>query len=334
MRAVDKLEWHITQRESLTQEHMFSLALNFRDIALRENNNKRTGVMRRFVYLSTGNSKKLKEFIRTFDRYGIEVIQIPELPPNAKKFRHVKLYEKASSNRVNWLISALLTHRTKDLVPIAVLREETCLYKAGTKIFSSRRPGCYADHHSLLKSWSAKPTIKSTDINVVSNSQLSSSNLLKMISINATKSIDMEYDEYSHTTAGTIITLNHNNSSENNMDVYGWDNQFQILATGCTYQEHLRKGLKISSRDMVISAFLKDKVYYKDLKSLAYKTLSLSRPIDFSCDVATHIQEISYYHTPTAVRYGFENMLNHVANEGIFFKAADTRVEANYWQPG
>jgi hypothetical protein len=44
------------------------LALAFRDAALLENAAKRTGAMRRFVYLATTSAPKLAEFERVFDR--------------------------------------------------------------------------------------------------------------------------------------------------------------------------------------------------------------------------------------------------------------------------
>ncbi len=50
------------------------LALAFRDAALAENAAKRTGAMRRFVYLATASKPKLGEFERIFDRFVIFLI--------------------------------------------------------------------------------------------------------------------------------------------------------------------------------------------------------------------------------------------------------------------
>jgi hypothetical protein len=261
------------------------LAVSFRDAALAENIGKRTGAMRRFVYLCTENKRKLEEFVRVFDRYGIEVLQTPKL-------------EVASA-----IVTALLHAKTKELVPVAILREESVLAKPGTNEFSSKRPGVKAEHLSVLHA-----------------QYLNAAGLVSA-------------KEYTHSTQG--VMRQRPALSVWSTEVFDWDDQFELQVTGLTYQEHLqRDGLKISSRDMVISMFLNDRVYYKQLRNLKHHSVILKRPVDISIDVATHVCQEPHYNTPTALSFGLGNMLNHVLNEGIFFKGADTRLMANYWQPG
>jgi hypothetical protein len=89
---------------------------------------------------------------------------------------------------------------------------------------------------------------------------------------------------------------------------------------------------------MVLSAFLQHYIYYKHLKSLQHAPpgllVNLSRPVDFAVDVADFVDAEAMYNEPAVLAVGFGGMLTHVLNEGIFFKAADTRLEANYWQVG
>lgn len=276
------------------------LAVAYTTAALKENEScgKRSGKMRRFVYLLTDNKLKLKEFVRVFDRYGIEVLPFPPLLPEP-------------------FIHALLTEKTADLVPLACLKEDSRLYRPGSTQDSSQRPGALANHFSVLRAWS-----RNTD--PTHTAQSSYGNNSKKSAVKMTK--------YMHTTEGRMCERVM--GVWNTGPVFGWDDQFVLLATGKTYQEHLQGGLKISSRDMVISAYLQDKVYYRQLKNLRHAPVELSRPVDFSVDVASFVQQETLYNTPCAHAYGLVNMLTHVLNEGVFFKGADTRLEANYWQPG
>lgn len=271
--------------------HVNELAAAFGTAALRENEPKRSGKMRRFVYLLTDNKLKLKEFVRVFDRYGIEVLQFPAYLPVP-------------------FIHALLVEKTADLVPLACLKEDSRLYRPGTTEDSSQRPGALANHFSILRAWSRQSA---------STGGGASGRAVTMT-------------KYIHTTAGRMCERVV--GVWNTGPVFGWDDQFVLLATGKTYQEHLQSGLKISSRDMVISAYLEDKVYYKQLKNLKHTPLELNRPVDFNVDVACFVRQESLFNTACAQSYGLVNMLTHVLNEGIFFKGADTRLEANYWQPG
>ena len=131
---------------------------------------------------------------------------------------------------------------------------------------------------------------------------------------------------YHHRTAGKLAEPLKDGKFGGSKNIFGWDDQFYVLGTGKTYHTHRLAGLKISARDMAISAFLKDHVYYKQLRNLQHTPLELSRPVDFDVDVADFVDREQYYNTQVAKEYGLTNMLNHVLNEGIFFKAADTRI--------
>src|SRR5690606_29661114 len=65
-----------------------------------------------------------------------------------------------------------------------------------------------------------------------------------------------------------------------------WDPIFRLRATGLTYGEMRARGRKQSSRDMAISRFLLDRVYYRERVDLAATPRRPTRTIDFADDVA------------------------------------------------
>ena len=137
--AFKRLEAQLSFRgNEIPSVEMVSLVSAFRDAALEENIKKRTGAVRRFVYLCTTSSHKLAEFVSVFDKYGIEVLQVPD-------YYNVKAAEGRKIGRSGVhanVIEALLKEKTKELVPLAVLKEDTSLLKpGGSDIHSSRRPG-------------------------------------------------------------------------------------------------------------------------------------------------------------------------------------------------
>ena len=242
--------------------------------------------MRRWIYLATTNLHKVREFVRIFDRYGVEVLHLPPVGHNQA------------------LIQVLMRLKTPDLIPVAVITECTVLLRPGSRThLSSLRPWIKADHLSTLQAWTMTPKG------------------------------ELVFKEYAHTTKGRFRPHPDVNFSSVG-PVFDWDDRFELLETGKTYQEHREEDLKISSRDMVISQFLADRIYYKSLKTLNHMRLDLKRPVDFDADVAVFVDDEPHYNSAVAVAFGLRSMLNHVLNEGIFFKAASTRIEANYWQPG
>ena len=52
--------------------------------------------------------------------------------------------------------------------------------------------------------------------------------------------------------------------------VFGWDDIFIVESNGMSYQELNESGIKNSSRDMVISAFIKQRIHYKELFNIKF----------------------------------------------------------------
>jgi hypothetical protein len=149
------------------------------------------------------------------DRYGVEVIQTPPLPVEPE------LHDS--------IVEALLALRSPGLVPVAVLREQTCLLRPLPipipippatpatpatphadeatrphaplpldRARSSMRPGVLADHLSRLCVWTRADVSKA-----------------------------VQYREFTHTTHGRIRAQGKSECWSTGA-VFGWDSQFEV----------------------------------------------------------------------------------------------------------
>jgi hypothetical protein len=134
---------------------------------------------------------------------------------------------------------------------------------------------------------------------------------------------------YEYNTEGSIDLTRRSASGS----VFGWDDIF-VLDCGLSYHQLRQYGIKRSSRDMVISDFLRDNVYYKNLLDVEFNKQSPTRVIDFSVNVSEFVKNNKYYNNDLARSYGYRNLQNHVLNFGVFFRAAKNRRQNNYWNPG
>lgn len=113
-----------------------------------------------------------------------------------------------------------------------------------------------------------------------------------------------------------------------------WDPIFRLRATGLTYGEMRARGRKFSARDMAISRFLLDRVYYRRRVDLAATPRSPSRTIDFADDVGAFVAGSRWLGHPALARTGLDRALAAVIDQGVFFRAAKNRREKIYWWPG
>lgn len=313
----------------------------FRDKALQENIFRKTGAsMRRFVYLQTSSVHKWKEHALIFDSlYGIEVLLIPTSLPEPA-------------------LRQLILIRSKVLIPIAIIRETSNLFKDGTSspVLSSLRHGVTAINRSHLRalSWSVseqtyivreyvyetKGTIdlskraghQSTGKRPTSNHQKQSANSQKH-SLNSLSSRSGSTDHLrlstpaqGHLSSATLVS--------SDPTVFSWDDIFVAPHLPYTYHELRQLGFKHSSRDQVISDFIKDTIYYKDRLSLSFSNLSTKRVVDFEARVADLVDENEYYNNSFAVKYGYRRLIEHTINMGAFWRSAQNRRQNTYWCPG
>lgn len=276
----------------------------FRDKALHENRYRKTGTaLRRFVYLLTSNIHKWREHAQIFDSlYGIEVLSVPP-----------SLTEAA--------IKQLLLIRDKALIPVAVIRETSNLYKIGSKSeLSSLRHGVSAVNRSLLRaiSWNVKE--KRYDEREYRHETLGTIDLTRR-----TRSTP-EAPAQGHLSAATLVSPD--------PSVFSWDDIFVAPNLPYTYHELRQMGFKHSARDQVISDFIKDTIHYKDRLSLAFSNISTSRVVDFGVKVSDLVDGNEFYNDPNAVKYGYKRLIEHTLNMGAFWRAAENRRQNTYWCPG
>ncbi|MFT4977946.1 MAG: hypothetical protein ACI8S6_003854 [Myxococcota bacterium] len=113
--------------------------------------------------------------------------------------------------------------------------------------------------------------------------------------------------------------------------VFGWDDVFVSAQTGRTYHE--LRGMKLSARDLVISDFVRDRLWYRQPIQLRWSPSAGSRSIDFSRDPVSFIADHSVYRC-IPDDHPLRRVLANTLEGGLFFRAAKNRREKNYWIPG
>ena len=129
----------------------------------------------------------------------------------------------------------LLPEKIPGLVQLALITETSDLYRSGTNVLSSLHHGVRAIKQSKLIALSMDP-----------------------------KTDEQMIEVFTHSTAGRI-DLRRRKTYDIHSSVFGWDNIFVVEANEMSYQQSKEVGIKHFARDMVISAFLKQLVYYKEL---------------------------------------------------------------------
>jgi adenylate kinase len=141
----------------------------------------------------------------------------------------------------------------------------------------------------------------------------------------------LESTTYRHATEGYIDATRRRAGEPT---VFGWDDVFVVKNTGRTYHELREQGLKVSSRDMVLSEFLYQHIYYRPGINLKFSPREQRRPIDFRNAVGDFVAGNAFLNNPVARRRRLTNVWERVVAEGVFFRAPENRREKNYWLPG
>lgn len=202
----------------------------------------------------------------------------------------------------NEMIQKLLSLGVKGKIVLkAALREVTGLFKPSKKSFehrekSSVRDGVEADNVSKL----------------------------------TVHLLNKEPYTYEYSIRGVI---NLKKQDKNDSTVFGWDDIFEIKGVGKTYHELNIMGLKCSSRNNVISEFVKRSVRYAKNKDFNWFPMNPKRTIDFEVDLAK-LMKTKFFGMDSVKTSGYINVINSVLNDGIHLRCAISRREANYWAPG
>ncbi|MEM9070487.1 MAG: hypothetical protein AAGE52_18420 [Myxococcota bacterium] len=141
---------------------------------------------------------------------------------------------------------------------------------------------------------------------------------------------DGEVEVYTREIRGWLDHTRHEVSDE----VFDWDAIFVVEATGLTYEQMRRRGLKNSVRDLVASDFLLAHLYFAERVDLKWSPQHFAQTVDFRRSVADFLAASPYLERDALARYGLDSLLDHVIAEGVFFRAAESRRQRNYWAPG
>lgn len=122
-------------------------------------------------------------------------------------------------------------------------------------------------------------------------------------------------------------------------EAFGWDDVVVLTSTGKTYQDMLKLRLKFSPRDFNVNRWLIDHVHYKQRKTTNFindRSKGFSNTISFadSESVASFVAQNEFFNNEVAQRSGLSGVFIAVANNGAFFRSAQSRRELNYWLPG
>ncbi len=116
-------------------------------------------------------------------------------------------------------------------------------------------------------------------------------------------------------------------------DVFDWDDIFVSRSTLSSYHEMRERGLKLSARDLVISDFVQEHLWYEERINLRWTPVSAQRSVQFSLDPIAFIDQHAYYRMLPS-EHPLRAILDRLLEDGLFFRSAKNRREKNYWMPG
>lgn len=120
----------------------------------------------------------------------------------------------------------------------------------------------------------------------------------------------------------------------NNVKVFGFDDYFVIDNLNQTYHELKNIGLKLSARDHCIGQFIQKYLHKQILNEWHFNPQNYKNPLELHRDPYEFFESNIYINNEYSQKYGITNMINHVLNEGLFFRANRSNRQANYWFPG
>jgi len=214
---------------------------------------------------------------------------------------------KITINDIQILLS--LKDQTSD--PIAILQEKTALLSYSSKDHNNQEDYVYIDVNTIKE--------KTKCINyseLVVYSLGTDSKIVKKTYETKTKGlIDMSKKS---------IFCN---------DIYGWDDVFIIENCNLTYEELKSRNLKYSSRNMNISKWIEERIYYENKIDLKFNPIYAKRAIDFEIDPYTYIDTHKYFSCQEVKQNHLYSALVKIINDGVFFKSSINRRMNNYWSP-
>lgn len=293
----------------------------YHEQAMKMNQSKQTGNLRRIIYLLSENPKKTVEFVKVMDRYGIEVFRAP-----------------VCLDRPEYIELLLEQSVSKAVKVLAVMKEDSQMVKL---------PEYGATWTSILQVWTlskeGKVVIKQTHQEEQHGrwKYFHAESLARFMWLCISGYMIIKSFHYAPTDfsiqavillALALIPLL---SFRKESLVFGWDDDFfpgELTPFTCHALKEM--GIKVSPRDMNLSWYIQHFIYYTQRLNLNFHPVSMTRVIDFQSPVSAFIQTVPIYQLPTVQKYGFGHLFNRILADGVFFRSAINRREKNYWLPG
>lgn len=125
--------------------------------------------------------------------------------------------------------------------------------------------------------------------------------------------------------------------AQKDLNVFGWDDIFQVQSTGLTYQAMKALRLKRSARDILLGTFAKNHLFYKQRRDLAYAPIT-----PLHGDQTLFFNAIPFLQSHDFFKDVYQDNGSEVSallkwavmKGGVFFRAADNRRLGTYWAPG
>lgn len=116
---------------------------------------------------------------------------------------------------------------------------------------------------------------------------------------------------------------------------FGWDDVFVGSSTGLSYRAAAALGLKSSARDVLLGRFISQELRYASLVTLNFSPLAPRQPVDFGLDPVAFVRSSLAGPALDAFAGGtLDRILGSVLSDGVFFRAAGSRRDRNFWAPG
>jgi inosine/xanthosine triphosphate pyrophosphatase family protein len=161
-------------------------------------------------------------------------------------------------------------------------------------------------------------------------------NITKLTVYSKKDSESYNVQEFEHVSSGFIDLTKKLPTA---LGVFGWDDIFTIVENGKTYYELNLENRKISSRDMVISKYIKvlyinnskERFYYKKRIDLNFQQQNQNTSVDFNKSFQEFFHSNHYLYNENTIKYNITKMFQKVSNSGIVFKSSKNRREKNYF---
>lgn len=254
--------------------------------------------MSRYILFICNNIKKTQEIAKQFDRYNVQVIP------------------------VNWIYNYKCKYNEQqDPDHFATIEERTTLSTSDNRLLDYEQLK-ESDHQLLPVQHNS--VLEYTVYN--KNNSVSQGSITHKV----TGHIDFR-KKLSPSVSSVSCVSSTDKSTEK---VFGFDDIFVLDELFKSYHELKQEDVKICARDHCVSEFIKMFLYRKSLGDWKFNPQKQETPISFEKDPSDVFVNNSCINNITKSNPAIMNMITHVLNNGVFYRASKNRRQSLYWYPG